>query len=52
MELASKPYGIDFEGAKQLKRRTLLAAALPGKHSPKTAGELIADTVLRLYGRE
>lgn len=48
MELASKPYGIDFAAAEKLKRRTLLAAALPGKHSPQTAGEWIADTILNM----
>lgn len=48
LELASKPYGIDFDAAEKQKRRVLLAAALPGKHSPQSAGELIADTVLNM----
>lgn len=52
IELASKPYGIDTEGAKQLNRRLIPAAALPGKHSPQSAGELIAQTILNSYGRD
>ncbi len=52
MELASKPYGIDLEAAKLLNRRFILASGLPGKYSPKSAGELIAKTVLKLCGRE
>lgn len=48
LELASKPYGIDFDAAQRLKLRTVLASGLPGKHCPKTAGELIAETVLNM----
>ncbi len=49
LELASKPYGIDREAAEKLGRQYILASGLPGKHSPKTAGKLIAKTVLDLH---
>lgn len=48
LELASKPYGIDFEAAQNLGLQAVLASGLPGKHCPKTAGELIANTVLNM----
>lgn len=48
LELASKPYGIDLSAAEKLGKRAILASALPGKHSPQTAGEWIADTVLNM----
>ncbi len=51
LELASKPYGIDREAAEELGRSCILASGLPGKHSPKTAGELIAKTILDIHGR-
>ncbi len=49
IELASKPYGIDREAVEKLGRQYILASGLPGKHSPKTAGKLIAKTVLDLH---
>ena len=48
LELASPPYGIDFAAAEKLGRRAVLASALPGKHSPRSAGEWIANTVLSM----
>ncbi len=51
LELASKPYGIDRSAAEQLGRQYILASGLPGKHSPKTAGTLIAETILDLQRR-
>jgi len=48
IELASKPYGMDFALAKQLGKKAILAAGLPGKYAPKTAGELIAKTILTM----
>ena len=48
LELASKPYGIDFDAAERLGRRAVLASGLPGKHSPRTAGEWIAAIVLNM----
>lgn len=44
-ELASAPYGIDFESAKKYGISVIKGAGLPGKYTPKTAGELIGNKV-------
>ncbi len=46
LDLASAPGGVDFDYAEKIGLRTIHALALPGKYSPKTAGAVIADTVL------
>ena len=48
MDLASAPYGLDFDEAKDLGVCAELAAGLPGKFFPETAGYAVADTVLEL----
>ena len=48
MELASAPFGVDFEEAESLGVRTLLASGLPGKYFPETAGCAVAETVLNV----
>ncbi|MBR7161855.1 MAG: NAD(P)-binding domain-containing protein [Clostridia bacterium] len=48
MELASAPFGVDFEEAASLGVRTLLASGLPGKYFPETAGCAVAETVLNV----
>ena len=48
MELASAPFGLNFEEAEALGVRTLLASGLPGKHFPQTAGYAVAETVLNV----
>ncbi len=45
IELASAPYGIDFDYAKQNNLNVKIEAALPSRCAPKTAGEIIADAV-------
>lgn len=47
IELASAPYGFDREFAGSLGLNTLLAQSLPGKYSPKTAGEIILKSVFK-----
>lgn len=47
LDLASKPYGTDFTAAKELGIKALTAPGLPGKTAPKTAGQLIAETIIR-----
>lgn len=47
LDLASKPYGTDFEAAKELGIKALTAPGLPGKTAPKTAGLMIADMIIR-----
>lgn len=48
LELASAPYGVDFEIAKALGLRAILANGLPGKYSPEAAGIAICKTVLAM----
>lgn len=45
IDLASKPGGIDFKSASELGKHVIWALGLPGKTSPVTAGEIIADTI-------
>lgn len=47
IETASAPFGIDFDAAADLHLRVIKAAALPGKTSPKTAGEILADSITK-----
>ena len=49
IETASAPYGIPAGLAAQHGNPYILAAGLPGKYAPASAGKCIADTVLRLY---
>ena len=46
IELASAPFGIDFQVAKELAIDVIKASSLPGKVAPKTAGEIIGRSIL------
>ncbi len=46
LELASKPYGVDFSLAKDMNREVVLGAGLPGKYTPESAGRYMAESVL------
>lgn len=48
IDLASRPGGVDFAAASRLGIRAEHALALPGKCAPRTAGTLIAQTVLTM----
>lgn len=48
IELASKPYGVDFEIAKEEGIDVILASSLPGKVAPVTAARYIKETVYRI----
>ncbi|MFM1650871.1 dipicolinate synthase subunit DpsA [Brevibacillus sp. B_LB10_24] len=48
IDLASKPGGTDFRYAERRGIKALLAPGLPGIVAPKTAGQIIANTVSRL----
>lgn len=48
IDLASKPGGIDFSVAERSGLKVLWLLSLPGKTAPKTAGEIIAETVLHI----
>ena len=45
IDLASRPGGIDFEAAKQLRLNVIWALSLPGRVAPITAGIIIKDTI-------
>lgn len=48
LELASPPGGIDLEAAGRLGLRVRQEPSLPGRMSPKSAGELIKETVYNM----
>ena len=48
IELASQPGGMDREAAERLGLRVCDAPSLPGRMSPRAAGELIRDTIYHM----
>lgn len=46
IEIASAPFGIDFQAAKERAFQVIKASSLPGKVAPKSAGEIIGRSVL------
>lgn len=52
VEIASAPFGIDFDCASRHSINVIKAGSLPGRTAPQTAGKIICDTVLRLYRGE
>lgn len=48
IEIASAPYGIDFDAAEKHGIRVIKAPSLPGRISPKSAGEVLAQTILNI----
>ncbi len=46
IEIASAPYGVDFEAAERYGIKVLRVPGLPGRISPQSAGEAIAKTIL------
>lgn len=52
IEIASAPFGVDFDCAARYGINTVKAGSLPGKTSPKTAGAIICDTVLKFFGSD
>lgn len=47
IDIASKPGGVDWDAAAALRCRTIWALSLPGRVAPQTAGEILAEAVLR-----
>lgn len=45
IELASSPFGVDFETARKCGVDVIKAFSLPGKYTPKTAGEIIGKRI-------
>lgn len=52
MELASAPYGLDLSLARKHGADVVKASGLPGKYTPKTAGEIIGKKVDEQLQRE
>ncbi|MBQ7504891.1 MAG: hypothetical protein IJT79_06215 [Ruminococcus sp.] len=52
IDLASMPGGVDFKTAESMDFKVVHALALPGKYSPKAAGEIISDTILKVLKEE
>ena len=48
LDLASAPFGLDFEEAKEMGLCAICASALPGKYFPESAGTIIADTIVEI----
>lgn len=51
-EVASKPYGIDIGEAEKQNKKIIIASSLPGKYVSKTAGEVIAKTIINMIKEE
>ena len=47
IDLASKPGGVDFGYAEKRGIKALLAPSLPGLVAPKTAGRILAMTIVQ-----
>jgi dipicolinate synthase subunit A len=52
LDLASKPGGTDFRFAERRGIKALLAPGLPGIVAPKTAGQILANTLSRLISEQ
>jgi dipicolinate synthase subunit A len=52
IELASAPYGLDFDIARKYSIDVVKAFSLPGKYTPKTAGELIGKKICNTLHKE
>lgn len=48
IEIASAPFGTDFDCASRYGITVIKAGSLPGRTAPETAGRIICNTILRL----
>ena len=48
IDIASEPGGTDFEAARRLGLKAVLAVGLPGKVAPKSAGRILGQVIPRL----
>jgi len=48
IEVASKPYGIDFSSAEKFGLRYIIAGSLPGKKSPQSAAKIILEEIEKI----
>lgn len=47
IDIASAPGGVDYKAAKELGISAKLCLGLPGKYAPKTAGEILAEEIMK-----
>lgn len=52
IDVASAPYGVDYEQAKKLGINALLCPSLPGRTAPVNAGIILAEGVLNIMKEE
>lgn len=52
LDLASAPGGTDFALCEQMHLTGILASGLPGRFFPKTAGKILADTVVSILNEQ
>ncbi len=52
IDLASPPGGVDFDACRIMGIKAIHALSLPGKSSPKTAGEIIKSTIFKMLEEE
>jgi dipicolinate synthase subunit A len=52
IDIASAPGGTDFHAANRLMIKAVLAPGLPGRVAPKTAGRILAATILGFLAEE
>ncbi|MGN0519812.1 MAG: dipicolinate synthase subunit DpsA [Candidatus Fimenecus sp.] len=48
VDVASAPFGVDFEAAKALSRTAVKAQSLPGIYTPRAAAEVIGEKLCKL----
>lgn len=52
IDMASKPFGVDYESSKRLGVKVLWAPSLPGKIAPDTAADYIKETIYEIIRGE
>lgn len=52
IDLASKPGGVDFDGAQDMGKKVIWALSLPGKVAPYTSALAIRDTIYNILKEE
>jgi len=45
IDLASAPYGVDFDAAKKLGRKAWIEPLLPGRYAPSNAGGVLLAVI-------
>lgn len=48
IDVASFPYGFDIDYAESINKKINILSSLPGKYVPKTAGIIIAETIINI----